>query len=75
MRTVKASEFKARCLQLMEEVSATGEPLVITKRGAPISMLSPFPDRSKTLFGRHRDSVKILGDIVSPTGEAWDAEK
>jgi prevent-host-death family protein len=64
MRTVKASEFEARCLQLMDEVTQSGESLVITKRGKPVSVLSPYPDRSSSLFGRHRDSVKIHGDIV-----------
>src|SRR5919106_1575795 len=36
MRTIKASEFKARCLKLTDEVAASGEPLVITKNGRPI---------------------------------------
>jgi PHD/YefM family antitoxin component YafN of YafNO toxin-antitoxin module len=30
MRTIKAAEFKARCLKLMDEVAASGEPLAIT---------------------------------------------
>jgi len=75
MRTIKASEFKAKCLELMDEVTASGEQLVITKRGKPISLLAPYPDRSASLFGRHRDSLKIRGDIVAPIGETWDAER
>jgi prevent-host-death family protein len=75
MRTVKASEFEARCLQLMEEVTQSGEPLVITKGGEPVSVLSPYPGRSSSLFGRHRESWKIRGDIVAPLDETWDAER
>ena len=75
MRTIKASEFKAKCLQLMEVVTESGEQLVITKRGKPVSLLSPYPDRPASLFGRHRGSLKIRGDIVAPIDEAWDAER
>jgi prevent-host-death family protein len=75
MRTINASEFEARCLQLLDEVTQSGEPLVITQRGKPVSVLSPYPDRSSSLFGRHRDSVKVRGDIVAPIDETWDAER
>ena len=33
MRTIKASEFKAKCLQLMDEVNETGEIITVTKKG------------------------------------------
>jgi prevent-host-death family protein len=58
MRTIKASEFKAKCLQLIDEVAASGEPIEITKRGKAmvhlvISPEKPFEDnltRFKRLF-------------------------
>lgn len=74
MRTIKASDFKARCLQLMDEVASTGEGLVITKRGKPISLLSPYPERPAALFGRRRDSLRIRGIILAPSEETWNAE-
>ena len=37
MKTIKASEFKAKCLKLMDEVADTGQPLVITKNGRPVA--------------------------------------
>ena len=73
MKTIKASEFKARCLQLMNEVSETGEPLIITKNGKPVSQLLPYRQRPSTLFGALKGSVEILGDIVSPLDEDWEA--
>ena len=74
MRTIKASDFKAKCLQLMDEIAETGQEVVITKRGRPVSVMSPYPARSKSLFGLHRSSVEIVGDIVSPIDEVWDAD-
>jgi len=75
MRTIEASEFKARCLQLMDEVTESGKQLVITKSGKPVSLLSPYPGHATSLFGRHRDALKISGDVVAPIGEVWDAER
>ena len=40
-RTIPAGEFKAKCLKLMDEVDETGVPIVITKRGRPVSRLVP----------------------------------
>ena len=44
MRTIKASEFKAKCLKLMDEVAETGEPVVITKNGRPRTVLMAYED-------------------------------
>ena len=37
MKTINATEFKAKCLQLLDEVQRTGEELVISKRGKPVA--------------------------------------
>ncbi len=73
-KTIKASEFKAKCLQLMDEVAATGEEIVITKNGRPVSKLIPYREKPKTLFGIDRDKIVILGDIVEPIDVEWEAE-
>ena len=70
-RTIKASEFKAKCLKLMDEVAETGEEIVITKNGRPVSKLVPCNERPETWFGRNRDSIRILGDIVGPMPREW----
>ncbi len=70
-RTMKASEFKAKCLQLMDEVADGGGEIVITKNGRPVSRLVPFRDKPQVPFGRHRDKIRILGDIVSPMPAEW----
>ena len=61
-RTIKASEFKAKCLKLMDEVAESGEKIVITKHGRPVAKLAPYRDKPKLPFGRHRDKIRILGE-------------
>ncbi|MYA33750.1 MAG: type II toxin-antitoxin system Phd/YefM family antitoxin [Gemmatimonadales bacterium] len=70
-RTIKASEFKAKCLKLMDEVAETGEEIVITKNGRPVSKLVPCAERPETLFGLYRDVIRIRGDIVGPMPREW----
>ena len=74
MQTIQASEFKARCLALMDQVAASGEILVVTKNGKPVAELHPFRGaRALSLFGLH-PGVRILGDIVSPVADQdWEA--
>ena len=73
-RTIKASEFKARCLKLMDEVAQSGEEIVITKRGRPVSRLVPCRQPSERLFGADRDIIGIHGDIVHPPDVEWEAQ-
>ena len=73
-RTITASEFRAKCLQLMDEVAATGEEIIITKNGRPVSRLIPYREKPKSLFGIDRDKIVILGDIVEPIDVEWEAE-
>jgi prevent-host-death family protein len=68
-RHIKASEFKAKCLSLLDEVQDTGESIIVTKRGKPVARLEPMKRRPKTLFGAMKGSVTILGDIVAPLGD------
>ena len=87
VRTIKASEFKAKCLALMDEVAESGEEIVITKRGKQVAKLTPCRDIPTTLFGaggpirsrgapwgRYRDIIQIQGDIISPVDVEWEAE-
>lgn len=73
VREMEASEFKAKCLKLMDEVAETGVGVVITKNGKPVSRLVPYVERPKTLFGIHRDSVKLGKETLSPVDVTWEA--
>ena len=74
-RTMKASEFKAKCLKLMDEVAENGEEIVITKNGNPTARLVPYRARPKEWFGADRGKLEILGDILSPIDVVWEAEQ
>ena len=71
VRTIKASEFKAKCLKLMDEVAETGQEIVITKNGKPVSRLAPYREKPESLFGIDRGKIEVLGDIVSPMPAEW----
>ena len=74
-RVMPAGQFKAKCLELMDEVARTGEVITITKRGKPVARLAPIVDTTKPLFGFMEGKIKIVGDIVSPIDVEWDALK
>ena len=73
MRRMTASEFKARCLKVMDEVAETGEEVVITKRGQPVSRLVPHQRRPDSLFGLHRGKIRMHDDLVEPALSEWEA--
>lgn len=75
VREIKASEFKAKCLRIMDEVAETGETVVITKNGRPVSRLVPYVKRPNSLFGIHRNSVEIVGDIIAPINDEWESQQ
>jgi antitoxin (DNA-binding transcriptional repressor) of toxin-antitoxin stability system len=54
MKTIGAAEFKAHCLQILEELDPEG--VVITKRGKPVAELKPARRSDGDLIG-------ILGDM------------
>ncbi len=72
--TIKASEFKAKCLKLMDQISANGGEIVITKNGLPVSRLVPYREKPNSLFGIDRDKIEIHGDIIEPVDTVWDFE-
>jgi prevent-host-death family protein len=72
-RRVAAGKFKAECLALLDRVARTGEPLVVTKRGKPVAKVVPIVEEDAV--ASLRGSVTVLGDIVEPVLDAWDAER
>jgi len=67
MNDVSISEFKAKCLALIERVNKTRQPLRITRHGRPVAEVIPAgPDRKRKFLGSMVGTGKIVGDIVSP---------
>jgi prevent-host-death family protein len=74
-QTIAAGEFKAKCLHLLDEVQQSRKEIVITKRGRAVARLLPVEETMPAVFGRMKGTGRILGDIVGPTGEKWDADE
>jgi len=65
MKQMRASAFKARCLTVMKDVQATGEPVIVTKRGTPLVKVVPVESNESDLFGFMAGEFKIVGDVES----------
>ena len=75
MEAINASDFKARCLAILDRVSATGERIVILKRGRPVAELGP----ANRVAESHpqfelQGTVTVVGDIVGPAVPEGDWE-
>lgn len=71
IRKIAISEFKARCLSLLEEVSKTKTPLRVTKRGKALADVIPASPETqeRSWVGSMSGSIDIVGDIISPVIE------
>ena len=74
--TLPISEFKAKCLRLIDDVETKGDRIVITKRGRPVARIEPVAPEKRPLRGMWKDKVEILGDIVYfDTSEDWESAR
>ena len=66
--TVSISDFKARCLAILDRVKKTGQPVIVTRRNEPIAQVVPPPPVEGRVpwLGSERAAGQIVGDIVSP---------
>jgi prevent-host-death family protein len=71
-RTIAASEFKARCLEIMDEVEQTGVEVTITKHRKAVARLVPV--KRAPFVGSMKGAAIIVGDIVGPIGDPWDTD-
>ena len=75
METIGAADFKAHCLAILDRVRATGERVVILKRGAPVAELGPVASvRGGYPQSELRGTARVLGDIVAPAAPEGDWE-
>lgn len=71
---ISATEFKARCLELLDQVQMTGEPITVIKRGRPVACLVPVEHNDiPVLFGCLKGSVTVIGDLMAEIDLEWDA--
>ena len=75
MESIKLSEFKVACAEVIEKVHRTGEPVVITRSGEPLAeIVPPARPKPRRSLGSMRGSGRIVGDIISPVSDEadWD---
>ena len=71
---IGAAEFKAKCLQLLDEISERKhEAIIITKRGKPVARLAPVPEAGGPIYGALKGLAKIHGDLTEPLNVGWEA--
>lgn len=71
-RSLSATEFKAKCLRILEELEPRG--ITITKRGRPIAKVIPIPSKAGGgLYGCMKGKITVKGNIFS-TGIQWRAQ-
>ena len=67
MRTISATDFKARCLAILDEVGSTGDKVIIEKRGKPIAQLTSFVDLDTEIPQQSlTGTARFIGDITAP---------
>ncbi len=75
MKEVAISEFKAKCLAILDEVHKTKHPVRVTRRGKPVAeVVPPSSAVIKDWMESMKGEVTILGDIVSPASDPDDWE-
>lgn len=72
---IGAGEFKTHCLKMIDEVAKQHLEMIITKRGCPLVKLIPFEEHKPSLFGALKGTVTIVGDIVEPMDDPWEANE
>lgn len=76
MKEIAISEFKAKCLALIDEVQKTRQPIRVTRFGKPVVQVTVIPPEAeqRSWIGSMKHEMKILGDIVSPASDQGDWE-
>lgn len=79
MKEIAISEFKAKCLGILEEVRKTRRPIRVTRFGKPVAEVVP-PSPPKTTgrkLGTMAGTMEIVGDIVGPISnwDDWEASR
>jgi antitoxin (DNA-binding transcriptional repressor) of toxin-antitoxin stability system len=73
MTTISISEFKTKCLSVLQELNNTNETLIITKHGKPFAEVRPCAKDLESTLKKFRGSVVQEGDLINPIDEEWEA--
>jgi prevent-host-death family protein len=76
-RILGVTEFKAKCLSLLDEVGERGGTITITKRGRPLATVGPVRSTAwKSPEGAWTGKVTIAGDLLgTDTAQLWEVAR
>lgn len=74
-KEITITNFKAHCLEILNNLEKSQESVVITKRNKPIALISSFPKSTQSIFGIFQNQIEIKGDIVAPVDIEWEVDK
>jgi prevent-host-death family protein len=76
MQEIAISEFKAKCLAVLERVRSTRKPIRVTRFGKPVAEVVPptAVEERSSWIGSMKNSLEIAGDIISPANDESEWE-
>lgn len=74
-REIGAAEFKARCLEFVDEVDRTRTELVITRHRKPVARLVPIEAQHDRFCGSLKSMIVHEDDVISPIDVTWEADE
>lgn len=72
-KSIPATEFKTRCLALLEEVRETRQSLLVTRHGKPVVEICPYVPKNAARVNPLKGSIIFQDDLISPLKVKWDS--
>jgi prevent-host-death family protein len=70
---IPVTEFKAKCLALLDQIDRDGTTVTVTRRGTPLAMVGPVKKKPfKSSMGILEGKVKIKEDLLRDFSEDWE---
>jgi prevent-host-death family protein len=73
-RRIGAAQFKAHCLEILDDVERTGAEVTITKHRKPVARVVPAARARASICGSMKGQILYEGDVVSPVDVEWTAD-
>ncbi len=68
---MSATEFKAHCLAVLDDVAESRESVIVTKHGRPVAKIVPIVSEVRSVFGSVLFASSDEQDVFSTSAE-WE---
>ncbi|AVP87964.1 antitoxin of toxin-antitoxin (TA) system Phd [Candidatus Phycorickettsia trachydisci] len=75
--TIGISQFKAHCLEIIDQLQRDQNEIIITKRDKPVAKvisLKKLEEEISSIFGMLKEKAEIKSDLIEAINEEWSAE-